>query len=183
MYKSPIEIKWNDIVSDAVGKGDEYILRCVQQVGVNVDRDELIKALEYDRGQYEKGWNDRDSEIVRCKDCCFCVYDEKIDEMWCRGKKVSKDWFCADGKREERLIMPKADGSTIRTRTIPKDGYWVHGKELSRDYIGDVCVGIHYDKLWCSECNYQLEEDEPLWRYCPRCGAKMDEVKSEIWQD
>lgn len=120
--------------------------------------------------------------VVRCKDCSFCVYDETIDEMWCNGKKVSKDWFCADGKRkEDRLIMPKADGSTICT--IPKDGYWVHGKELSRDYIGDVCVGVHYDKLWCSECNYQLEEDEPLWRYCPRCGAKMDEVKSEIWQD
>ena len=109
--------------------------------------------------------------VVRCKDCCFCVYDETIDEMWCNGKKVSKDWFCADGRREEdRLIMPKADGSTI-----PKDGHWVHGKELSRDYIGDVCVSVHYDKWWCSECNYHVE-GQPLWRYCPRCGAKMDEV-------
>ena len=69
MYKSPIEIKLNDIVSEAAEKADEYIVRFVQQVGVNVDKDELIKALKYDRGQYENGWNDRDNEIVRCKDC------------------------------------------------------------------------------------------------------------------
>lgn len=69
MYKSPIEIKLNDLVSGAVGKADEYIVRYVQKAGVNVDKDELIKALAYDRGQYEKGWNDRDAEIVRCKDC------------------------------------------------------------------------------------------------------------------
>lgn len=69
MYKSPIEIKLNDIVSDVVKQVDEYTLRCFQQIGVNVDKYELIKALEFDRGQYEKGWNDRDSEIVRCKNC------------------------------------------------------------------------------------------------------------------
>lgn len=54
-----------------------------------------------------------------------------------------------------------------------RHGHWVHGKELSRDYIGDVCVSIHYDKCWCSECNYPVE-GHPLWMYCPNCGAKMD---------
>ena len=106
MYKSPIEIEWNDIVSDAVGKGDEYILRCVQQVGVNVDRDELVKALEYDRGQYEKGWNDRDSEIVRCKDCVYATrnYWGRIvcavnNEPALFSK--TEDYFCAWGRRRE----------------------------------------------------------------------------------
>ena len=54
------------------------------------------------------------------------------------------------------------------------DGHWVHGKELSRDYIGDICIRVHYDKYWCSECNYTVERP-PLWKYCPRCGAQMDE--------
>ena len=58
MYKSPIELKVKDIVSDVVKQVDEYTLRCFQQIGINVDKHELIKALEYDRGQYEKGWND-----------------------------------------------------------------------------------------------------------------------------
>lgn len=34
------------------------ILKAVQKVGVVVDKEELIKALAYDRGQYEKGYQD-----------------------------------------------------------------------------------------------------------------------------
>lgn len=114
MYKSPIEIKWNDIVSDAVGKGDEYILRCVQQVGVNVDRDALIKALEYDRGQYEKGWNDRDSEIVRCKDCVSSrpFTEEEMKAEYRVGEWHCKFWYaemheddycsCGERRKDER---------------------------------------------------------------------------------
>lgn len=105
MYKSPIEIKLNDLVSDAVGKADEYIVRYVQEVGVNVDKDELIKALEHDRGQYEKGWNDRDAEIVRCKDCKH--YSE---DGWGYGNcyrpnvyylRMNENDFCSYGESEE----------------------------------------------------------------------------------
>ena len=59
-----------------------------------------------------------------------------------------------------------------------RHGHWVLGKELSREYIGDVCVSIHYDKCWCSECDYPVKE-YPFWTYCPNCGAKMDEVCDE----
>ena len=135
---------------------EQYILNnCSDNEEINAIYAEIINAPTVDA-----------VEVVRCKDCRFCGYDKMFDEMWCNGKRVSKDWFCADGKREE-------DGSTIRTHTIPKDGYWVHGKELSRDYIGDVCVGIHYDKWWCSECHYPVE-GQPLWKYCPNCGAVME---------
>lgn len=100
MYKSPIEIIWNDIVSDAVEKADEYIVSFVQQVGVNVDKDELIKALRCDRGQYEKGWNDRDGQIVRCKDCMYrdgnaCDYSAVY---------VRPHGYCQWGRREEDEI-------------------------------------------------------------------------------
>lgn len=54
---------------------DGEVLKAVQRVGIIVDRDELLKALAYDRGQYKKGYEDgkkaRDAEIVRCKDCKF----------------------------------------------------------------------------------------------------------------
>jgi len=55
-----------------------------------------------------------------------------------------------------------------------KHGEWIHGREVSRDYVGDACVCIHYEKWWCSECNYTVDLGEPLWHYCPNCGAKMD---------
>ena len=54
MYKSPIEI----IVEKMQIRYENAISQATQNVGINVDRDELLKALEYDRGQYEKGYND-----------------------------------------------------------------------------------------------------------------------------
>lgn len=54
MYKSPIEIINGKIQTQF----DDAIFRAVQNVGINVDKDELIKALEYDRGQFEKGWKE-----------------------------------------------------------------------------------------------------------------------------
>ena len=47
-------------------------------------------------------------EVVRCKDCLYCV-KEPNGELYCDilavgyeplgSKKVSADWFCADGER------------------------------------------------------------------------------------
>ena len=54
MYKSPIEIITGKIQTQI----DDEIYSAVQNVGINVDREELLKALEYDRGQYEKGFDD-----------------------------------------------------------------------------------------------------------------------------
>ena len=54
MYESPIKIIAGKIQTQI----DDEIYRAVQNVGINVDREELLKALEYDRGQYEKGWEE-----------------------------------------------------------------------------------------------------------------------------
>ena len=54
MYESPIKIITGKIQTQI----DDEIYRAVQNVGINVDREELLKALEYDRGQYEKGFDD-----------------------------------------------------------------------------------------------------------------------------
>ena len=62
-----------------------------------------------------------------------------------------------------------------------KHGEWIHGREVSRDYVGDACVCIHYEKWWCSECNYTVDLGEPLlWHYCPVCGANMSERKNYV---
>lgn len=52
-YKSPIEIIEDNINVQLDGE----ILKAVYNVGIKVDRKELIKALAYDREQYIKGFN------------------------------------------------------------------------------------------------------------------------------
>lgn len=54
MYLSPINIVEKPITY----KLDDVILSAVGEVGIYVDKDELLKALEYDRDQYSKGFRD-----------------------------------------------------------------------------------------------------------------------------
>ena len=75
MYKSPIEVIYGQVKTQMEGD----IFKAVQNYGINVDKDELIKALAYDRNQYDKGYTDghRDAfdTIVRCKDCKHWLKD------------------------------------------------------------------------------------------------------------
>lgn len=68
MYESPIKVIQGELETQLEGE----ILKAVRRVDVTVDRDELIRALRYDREQYQKGFDDarRDAVVVtRCKDC------------------------------------------------------------------------------------------------------------------
>lgn len=62
MYQSPIEIvemQCLDALQIELQKAqEEEIYRAVVNVGINVDKEELIRALAYDRGQYKKGFED-----------------------------------------------------------------------------------------------------------------------------
>ena len=54
MYESPINI----IISELCTKLESDCLRSVQRYGFDIDKEELAKALNYDRKQYEKGHTD-----------------------------------------------------------------------------------------------------------------------------
>lgn len=54
MYESPIEI----IKGAFTTEYENGVMTAVQKYGVNVDKEELIKALNYDREQYRKGFED-----------------------------------------------------------------------------------------------------------------------------
>lgn len=60
MYESPIEI----VQTQMQMQMDEGILKAVQGVGINVDKEELVKALAYDREQYVKGYKDGVKEFA-----------------------------------------------------------------------------------------------------------------------
>ena len=58
-YESPITAIYEQISNQINQDFEDRIMAEVKmKVDVNVDKEELIKALNYDRGQYEKGMED-----------------------------------------------------------------------------------------------------------------------------
>ena len=47
-----------------VQEDENMVMKAIRKVGVNVDKGELIKALQYDRNQYEKGYEDGKNEVL-----------------------------------------------------------------------------------------------------------------------
>ena len=60
MYESPINI----IISKLCTKLESDCLKSVQRYGFDIDKEELAKALNYDRKQYEKGHTDGYNEGI-----------------------------------------------------------------------------------------------------------------------
>ena len=60
MYESPINIveKSEEINSSLSEMLDNYVMSVIRSYGVDVDKEELVKALKYDREQYDKGFKD-----------------------------------------------------------------------------------------------------------------------------
>jgi hypothetical protein len=107
-YESPIKIA----MTQTRNQLEDGILKAVRDVGIYVDKERLLRALQYDSGQYYKGYNDRDKEIIRCKYCehatmtadnKLCKYCNKLtDDDGC-PIPVYRDanYFCADGERRQ----------------------------------------------------------------------------------
>ena len=67
MYESPITQNIVDIASQVVQAQDGSLVYEVRKaIGYEINKEELIKALRYDRDQYQKGYEDgrRDSEWI-----------------------------------------------------------------------------------------------------------------------
>ena len=64
MYKSPIELLVDNIQYQIVKQQDEEIYKAVCHYVPNVDKEELIRALNYDRNQYERGYADGKADAM-----------------------------------------------------------------------------------------------------------------------
>ena len=83
-YEPPITLYMNKIQTQI----EDNCLKAVQSYGFNVDKDELKKALEYDRNQYDKGyaaarkkyerpsgeWSNESKDSLLCSACGNRVY-------------------------------------------------------------------------------------------------------------
>lgn len=58
MYEYSIKFNFGDIQMQIVKQQENEVYMAVQKCGVDVDKEELIRALKYDREQYEKGYED-----------------------------------------------------------------------------------------------------------------------------
>ena len=58
MYKSPIELYFNQMQMQMDEQLGEQVYKAVTQVGINIDKDELFKALANERDQYNEGFYD-----------------------------------------------------------------------------------------------------------------------------
>lgn len=106
-YESPINIIYGQMQLQM----DDNICRAVQNVGINVDKEELLRALAYDRNQYANGYADgrtaRDEEIIRCKDCEngteFDCPAPLPNGFVCEKGHGTHDghWFCGDAERKK----------------------------------------------------------------------------------
>ena len=97
MYKSPIDIIYGQMETQMEGD----ILRAVQRYGINVDKEELIRALQYDRGQYYKGYADAKADILRCQYCEYTCPGNSglVCTMW--GAGTDPDGWCYKGERKD----------------------------------------------------------------------------------
>lgn len=77
MYESPINLIYGDFQTKVSENNDKMILEAIQKVGVDVDKDELIRALNYDREQYEKGYAEgRNAEYKKRDDLLWDIRNQ-----------------------------------------------------------------------------------------------------------
>lgn len=58
MYKSPIEVFYQQVHVGIEESVEDAVYKAVKNVGSCVNKEELVQALMYDRDQYERGFED-----------------------------------------------------------------------------------------------------------------------------
>ena len=71
MYESPINVIINDMCRDIKKKEENYVMEYIQNIGIDVDENELAKALRYDRQQYDKGYEDGFKDFKKVMEIVF----------------------------------------------------------------------------------------------------------------
>lgn len=85
------------------------VIRAVESVDIHVDPEELLKALQYDRGQYQKGYDAGFSagfcETLHVARCMECRYYNAASPRRCKlpsGLTAPSGMdFCSYGEKRE----------------------------------------------------------------------------------
>lgn len=100
MYKPTIEIVMEEVFQKMDEDFENAVFKAVRKVGINVDKEELLKALIYDRGQYYKGYEDAMNEVKYPQPLKFedlkegmWIYDAPYEEIVRIKEIVSNEWI------------------------------------------------------------------------------------------
>lgn len=104
MYKSPIELVVGNFQDMIIQQQENQTLQAIQKIGVNVDKEELLKALKYDRGQYSKGFNDGVIVVV-----------ERLNE-------IMRDRYLFEDRRYSMFVTPEDIERVLREMIGDNDG-------------------------------------------------------------
>ena len=92
-YESPIEIVYGKLRT----KIENEIYTVVQSYDIKVDKEELIKALKYDREQYDKGYSDAMNEMkqkgMMTNHEVACVLSELFDDPCACNYNGIDEWL------------------------------------------------------------------------------------------
>ena len=143
-YEAPIEINIEEDFPDpgamAVSQIENMMWSAVLKVGITVDKEELIKALRYDRGQYEKGYHDG-------------IHDS-AGELQYFKRRICE--FCG---------IPHADGGDPDNCEIAGHGVWiVRHTTPSSNYKSCTCGICGHERIFrpeevpkfCEECGSKM---------------------------
>lgn len=81
MWESPINVMeiQDSFVSEIKEKTEEMVFTEIKRIGIDVNKEELIKALQYDRKKYEKGYSDGYAKAIdEFAERLKPIIDEKI---------------------------------------------------------------------------------------------------------
>lgn len=121
-YESPVTVQMVKIQEIAqqieAQRENEITLKISEQIGVNVDKDELKRALAYDRDQYrrgyEDGWRARSKDVPQWIPVTYRPMTEEEEKDFCEKLGVEdgslEDWE----KRVFTCHLPD-DGQEILT--------------------------------------------------------------------
>lgn len=103
MYENPITQVISDMANQIVqNQENQFMYEIRQKIGYDIDKEELIKALRYDRDQYNKGYADGIKAKQELLDLICDVNPEEIAAQIASGNLHN---WCLILKREfERLL-------------------------------------------------------------------------------
>ena len=128
MWESPIKVMHKQVKMQM----EEEILKAVQEVGIVVDKEELMKALKHDREQYKKGYADgfNANKWIPCSERLpeedkMSEYYEAVNVTLDNGRVTNgfyrnrdKEWW-VDEKDGEKYSI-NATGHVIAWQPLPE---------------------------------------------------------------
>ena len=89
MYESPIKLYTMEPIID----WEDEIYKQILKYNIVVDKEELLRALRYDREQYNKGY--KDALLERVSDWTISPFDGKLMCAHCYEPTNEKTFYCS----------------------------------------------------------------------------------------